>query len=285
MIRRFPALKTAAKLILFAVFICVCAVCYSRSHAVSLPVLMYHHIAEEVLSDMTVSPARFEEQIAALTQDGWNAVTIGQLIDYVDSGTPLTSKSVLITFDDGYTSNLTLAAPILERYGQRAVIFPIGINVGQEYYLHTGEPLLPPRFALEEAITWVESGVLEIQSHTFDLHQLESYGVSGRNGVLPLPDENEAAYRETLVLDGRKQQELFSRYLGTEITALAYPFGFSSEIAEEAFSGLGIRVTFTTSPGANLIHQGQGSSLRQLNRYTITDNVTGKELLRLLNQT
>lgn len=282
---RFPVPKSAAKGVLFGGLLVLLALCLGRSRAVSLPVLMYHHIAKEVPSDMTVSPARFEEHIAALTQDGWHAVTISQLIDYVDGGTPLPDKPVLITFDDGYTSNLELAAPVLEQYGQRAVIFSIGINAGQAYYVHTGAPLLPPRFALEEALPWVESGVVEIQSHTFDLHQLESYGVSGRNGVLPLPGEREEVYREALTLDAQKQRELFSRTLGREVTALAYPFGFSSETAEEVFSGLGVRVTFTTDPGPNRVCRGQPDTLRKLNRYTMTERVTGERLLELLDQT
>ena len=98
---------------------------------------------------------------------------------------------MLITFDDGYTSNLELAAPILERHGLNAVIFVIGINAGQSVYAHSGQPLDPPRFALKDVRPYLESGVLEVESHTFDLHQRADYGYSGREGVLPLAGEPE----------------------------------------------------------------------------------------------
>lgn len=251
---------------------------------VSLPVLMYHHIAEEVPNDMTVSPARFEEQIAALTQDGWHAVSIAQLIDYVDHGTHLPDKPVLITFDDGYTSNVELAAPILERHGQHAVIFVIGLNAGQELYPHTGQPLSPSRFAPEDAIPYLNSGTLELQSHTYDLHQLASYGISGRDGVLPLPDEPEDDYRRTLLLDAQTQQALFSQHLNIKLTALAYPFGFWSELSESVANEAGLRVTLTTQPGSNRIQKHKPETLRLLNRYTITEQTTPRELLWLLAQ-
>ena len=262
--------------------ICTWQICFPSK--VSLPVLMYHHIDREVPSDMTVSPARFEEQIAALTQDGWNSVTIAQLIDYVDHGTPLPSNPILITFDDGYASNLELATPVLEKYGQHGVIFVIGINAGQDTYLHTGQPLTPARFALEDALPYVESGVLELQSHTFDLHQRASYGISGREGVLPLAHEDENAYRQLLFQDTQKQQALFRTHLGTSITALAYPFGFSNSASEQIFTSLGIRATFTTTPGNNTIVKRQPESLHLLSRYTITDRMAAEDILWLLSQ-
>ena len=262
----------------------LCAILAWNSRRVTLPVLMYHHIDSNVPTDMTVSPERFEEQIAALTQNGWHSVTIAQLIDYVDHGTPLPPKPILITFDDGYTSNLELAAPILERYGQHGVVFVIGINAGQERYPHTGQALTPARFALEEAIPYLESGVLELQSHTFDLHQRASYGISGREGALPLSGEGTETYHQALSLDAETQQALFDTHLGTTITALAYPFGFSCPQAEEIFTSLGIRATFTTTPGTNIVYKNKPETLHLLSRCTVTDRMAGEDLLWFLKQ-
>ena len=115
-----------------------------EEYTAQVPVLMYHHISEDVATDMVISPARFEAHMAALKEHGWNSVTIRQLIEFGEQGTPLPDHPVLITFDDGYTSNLELAAPILERHGLNAVIFVIGINAGQSVYAHSGQPLDPP---------------------------------------------------------------------------------------------------------------------------------------------
>ena len=279
-----PVIKfLAAGLLLILLAVCGVLI-FVRTHTVHVPVLMYHHIDRNVGNDMIVSPERLEEQIAALAGDGWHSVSIQQLIDYVDHGTPLPEKPVLITFDDGYTSNLTLAAPILEKYGQRAVIYVIGINAGQEVYAHTGEPLSPPRFALEDAIPYIQSGVVELQSHTFDLHQRSDYAISGRDGVLPIPGESKKVYMAAILEDARQQQELFSEKLGIPITSLAYPFGLCCDESEAVMKDLGIRVTHTTFPGNNPVRQYVPSSLRQLYRHTITDRVTGQELLTLISQ-
>ena len=61
---------------------------------------MYHHISEDVATDMVISPARFEAHMAALKEHGWNSVTIRQLIEFGEQGTPLPDHPVLITFDD-----------------------------------------------------------------------------------------------------------------------------------------------------------------------------------------
>ena len=280
---RFSSGRVRRLLCVLGLALLLCAFLSGRRCGVRLPVLMYHHIGEGT-SDMTVSPERFEEQMAALAENGWHSVTIPQLTAFVDHGVPLPSKPVLITFDDGYASNLEFAAPVLERYGMSAVIFVIGINAGRDTYLHTGEPLLPERFALEDAAVLCDSGVLEIQSHTFDLHQLDRYGISGRNGVLPLPGEPEEDYRRVLAEDFRKEQALFAGHLGTAVTALAYPFGLCCDGAEEVFSGLGVRVTFTTTPGINRIRRNAPETLHRLCRYTITDRMAAGDLLWLLKK-
>jgi len=78
-----------------------------------LPVLMYHHFAQESPYGTIVSFDKFREQMTALRNAGYQAVTIPQIIDYVENETPLPEKPVLITMDDGYTSNLVNAAPVL----------------------------------------------------------------------------------------------------------------------------------------------------------------------------
>lgn len=229
--KRWLPLPVLIPLLLYA----AAAVWTSTRNVSQLPVLMYHHISEDVATDMVISPARFEAHMAALKEHGWNSVTIRQLIEFGEQGTPLPDHPVLITFDDGYTSNLELAAPILERHGLNAVIFVIGINAGQSVYAHSGQPLDPPRFALKDVRPYLESGVLEVESHTFDLHQRADYGYSGREGVLPLAGEPEDAYRQVLAGDCRQARQLFAQELGQQVTALAYPFGLVSQEADRIF--------------------------------------------------
>ena len=176
--KRWLPLPVLIPLLLYA----AAAVWTSTRNVSQLPVLMYHHISEDVATDMVISPARFEAHMAALKEHGWNSVTIRQLIEFGEQGPRSPDHPVLITFDDGYTSNLELAAPhpgapwperrhLCHRDQRRA-----------ERLCPLGPALDPPRFALKDVRPYLESGVLEVESHTFDLHQRADYGYSGREG-------------------------------------------------------------------------------------------------------
>ena len=258
------------------------AMCRTERTECRLAVLMYHHFDQESTMDTVVTAQRFREQMTALKEGGFTAVTLSQLLEYVDGGTPLPDRPVLITMDDGYTSNLTIAAPILEELGLCATVFVIGVNEGEQTYVHTGKPLLPARFSYEEAAAWVEKGVLDLQSHTYDMHQLPSYGVSGRAGVLQMEGEEPETYQAVLGEDMRLFRQRREGRVATDLVALAYPFGYHCQAAEDFFQAEGIAVTFTTQEHINRLRVGDPSSLRLLGRYNVTDRCTGQELVQRL---
>lgn len=272
---------TALLLALALTALGICGI-YRRENTRAVPVLMYHHFAQETTVDTTVTPERFREQMTALRDGGFTAVTVQQLLDYVDHGTPLPKRPVLITMDDGYTSNLTVAAPILEELGLRATVFVIGINEGEVNYVHSGQSLLPLRFSYEEAAPWVEKGVLDLQSHTFDLHQLASYGYSGRDGVLPLPGESQADYAAVLSGDMEAFVQRRSGRVDTPLVALAYPFGYYEAETENILEELGVAVTFTTEEHCSRLERGRRETLRHMGRFNVTDRMTGQALVQLL---
>ena len=242
---------------------------YAESRTCTLPVLMYHHFAQEGNGGTIVSEARFREQMEALKGDGFTAVTLGEVLDYVDNGAPLPEKPVLITMDDGYTSNLEIAAPILEELGFRATVFVIGVNEGRTAYLHDGKELKPPRFSYEEASEWVNKGVLDLQSHTWDMHQLASYGFSGRDGVRALPGEKREDWKQAVTEDLETFREARKGRVATELVALAYPFGYWEEAVDQWLEDAGITLTFTTEEHANRLRAGDRDSLRCLDRKSV----------------
>lgn len=254
-----------------------------ESSTVNLPVLMYHHFNTEASADTVVSGEKFREQMTALKESGYTAVTVAQVLDFVENGTPLPDKPVLITMDDGYTSNLEIAAPILEELGLCATVFVIGINEGETLYVHSGQPLQPARFAYEDAADWVEKGVLDLQSHSMDLHQLESYGYSGRDGMLPLPGESGEDYRRAIQEDADQFRQRRQGRVSTELTALAYPFGYYSQELDGLLAEEGLALTFTTEEHCNRLYPGDFSSLRMMGRYNVTERISGENLVDLLD--
>jgi peptidoglycan/xylan/chitin deacetylase (PgdA/CDA1 family) len=83
---------------------------------------MYHVIAEPPAGapfpGLYVPPAEFAEQMQALEQAGWHAVTLDQVEAYWTRGVSLgTGKPIVISLDNGYQSQYTQALPVLRRLG------------------------------------------------------------------------------------------------------------------------------------------------------------------------
>ncbi len=129
-----------------------------------LPILLYHHVgavpagSDKLRSDLTVSPAAFEEQVAWLRGQGFHAVTLNEVRRYLKGEVSLPENPVVFTFDDGYDDVFQNAVPVLKKYGyvgSFAVItqFP-GIEQGTN------------RYATWEQIRASEKLGMEIVSHT-----------------------------------------------------------------------------------------------------------------------
>jgi len=87
-----------------------------------VPVLMYHVIAAPPAGapfpGLYVEPQLFAEQMQALKQAGWHAVTQDQVEAYWRHGVTLGSgKPIVLSFDNGYQSQYTQALPVLKRLG------------------------------------------------------------------------------------------------------------------------------------------------------------------------
>lgn len=250
-----------------------------------VPVLMYHDVAEAGDPGVTISPERLEEHLQTLTQAGYTPVSLDQLYDYVHRGTQLPEKPVVLTFDDGYLSNYERAFPLLQKYGTPAAIFAIGANVGQtEHYKDTDHPITP-RLSYGQGAEMVESGLVTIQSHTFDMHQWPAFEAGrAREDILRWEGESEEDYVEALSADCRRLREEFLAGFGEDrVYALAYPFGRCDRLAQTVLLANGIEITFTTEAKDNTLVRGLGQSLLELGRYTVGEDTTGEQLLQLVS--
>src|SRR5262245_25936128 len=98
-----------------------------RVYGPRLPVLLYHDVGLTTpLTEnpaLTVHPNAFERHVRCLCRLGYTSISAAQWLAWLEQGTPLPDKPILLTFDDGYKNITKYALPVLERYNFSATIF------------------------------------------------------------------------------------------------------------------------------------------------------------------
>ncbi len=249
-----------------------------------IPILTYHNFAQVGDGYMTMSISKFEAQIAALAKNGYQAIDFDQLIAHVEQGTPLPQKPVIITIDDGYLSNYTLAYPVLKKYNMKATIFVIGSSVGKSQYKDTFHSIVP-HFSYEQAKEMMNSGLISIESHTHDMHQWQAFeGNVARPNVAQLPGETDLAYGMALQADFAKSRQDLANNLGVSTLVLAYPLGKITDAAALAAKAQNFPVTLSTEPMVATVVKGQPQSLYGLPRMAMYDTITPQAMLAKISQ-
>jgi peptidoglycan/xylan/chitin deacetylase (PgdA/CDA1 family) len=205
-------------------------------------VLTYHRVSDEP-DELAVSPVHFSEQMAILRDSDFEIRRLCDALDAPDLGR---SRTVCVTFDDGYRDNLTNALPVLREHGVPATIFlPTAIIDGEERYRWYADP--PAALTWDEVRELQREGLVDFQAHTVT------------HPLLPGIDDDQARIE---IVTGRG---ILEQRLGREVTCLCYPGGRYGEremrLAEEA----GYRLAVTTRPGVN----GPGTPVFALRRTVV----------------
>lgn len=99
-------------------------------------ILGYHRIAlspaEADVYEVCVSPENFAEHLSVLRKYTY-PLSLSELIQQLKNGS-LRSKSIAVTFDDGYADNLYSAKPLLEKYEIPATVFICSGTLGREFW-------------------------------------------------------------------------------------------------------------------------------------------------------
>lgn len=246
--------------------------CETAPETRRVPILMYHDFAPE-----GVSAEVLEEQLRALLDDGYTAVTLLDVLGFAAGEASLPEKPFAVVSDDGYASALDVALPVTRRLGCPLTVAVIGVSFGKDTYKDTGEPM-HPHFGADA----LPAEGLFLISHTFDCHHVElDRAISPetyREGVLRRAGESVEDYGAAMRADFEVMQALLSP-LGGDATILAYPFGLWNEESEAVLRSLGVRMTLTTESGVATVTRGDPSSVYRLPRIAV-DN--GTDVLALV---
>lgn len=224
------------------------------SESVQVPILMYHDVSY-LGQGYSKTPEQFRAQMQELTDAGFHTIFYSQLIDYVEHGTPLPEKPIVISIDDGYQTNYTYVLPILQELNMKAEISLIGDAI---QYANWG-------LSWEQVREMQESDLVSFQSHTQSLHG-DNTASGGRLGVLKIPSESWADYVKTLGDDTQAILDLIERETGIRPQAFTYPRGKWSTLADGVMARFGCKVSVTTKDGVARVTQGDPTSLRLMDR-------------------
>ncbi len=244
-----------------------------------VPVLLYHNIVPDGEEGFTAS--QLEGQLSALRDAGYTAVSFSELEDYVYRGADLPEKSVVITFDDGYASNYELAYPLLKKYGMKATIFVIGVSVGHKQYYKDTLFELTPHFDEAEMLEMSNSGLVSIQSHSYDMHQWAPFesGDRVREDIKRFKGESEEDFVAAVKEDFELSRTKIEAVTGKTVDVLAFPEGIYDELSQWALLDSGVNVTLSCRHGVNTLVKGLPQCLSAMYRIYADGYATGDELL------
>jgi peptidoglycan/xylan/chitin deacetylase (PgdA/CDA1 family) len=229
-----------------------------------LPVLCYHDIHEgDGQKDLSIAISHFNVQLKYLKENGYNTISVMQLLCYWDNGTALPAKPVLLTFDDGYKSMYTLLYPLLQQYDMKATVFIL------PHYVYDEKNGFVNNLTLEQIKTtspqWLEWGI-----HSYDHKNFKKLS----------PGE--------VTADLIKCQEWFTANNIPFVPAFAFPFGsfqknnlFKRIPFFKAVKAAGIKISFRLGNRINFLSNNKPAMLQ---RIDIKGNETIVQLEKYLTK-
>lgn len=215
----------------------------------SLIVLMYHQVSTNpnALGKYVISPKEFESDLEYIEKNGYTIVTVKQIIDYYENNTPLPSKAVLLTFDDGYETLNAYIEPILTEHNASVVVSVIG-KYTDLYSANVARSLSYSHLSWTQIKDMLANNIIELGNHTYELHTCES---GKRTGIQKLDSETSDEYKKLLENDVLAFNDEIEQELGFRPTVFAYPFGCCSSESEEILKEFGFKVILTCEEKVN----------------------------------
>ncbi|HEV7774460.1 MAG TPA: polysaccharide deacetylase family protein [Conexibacter sp.] len=218
-----------------------------------VPILMYHVVSDPFpdspYPDLYVPKAEFADQMHALKDAGYTAVTLQEAWDSWHANGPLPAKPVVVSFDDGYHSHLANALPVLRALGWPGVLNLELKNIRSDY------GLTAPQVRALIAAGW------ELDSHTIDHPDLTTV---------------DAATLQHEVADSRAE---LKRRFGVPVNFFCYPAGRYDDAAIAAVREAGYLAATTTEPG---LAQPDEADRFTLHRVRVNNGVSGATLVAQL---
>lgn len=227
-------------------------------------VLLYHRVTDKLEPNpLLVSTKAFRQQMQYLYNHKYKVIGISELGSELNrsASSPvlnpkvqkrLSSKTVLITFDDGYRGNYLNAYPILKEFAFPATIFlttgMIETDKANPKYKIT--PFVDVDMLSWENIREMAENGIEFGAHTVNHSHLTQISI-------------EEAKREI-----EESKKAVCEFTGLPISAFSYPYGEYNKDIKKLVKEAGFGYAFTVNPGMNR----ENGDLLELRRIVINGN-------------
>ncbi|WP_078612516.1 polysaccharide deacetylase family protein [Streptomyces canus] len=191
-------------------------------------VLMYHAVGTRSAAhdphNLFVPPESLRGQLRALLDRGWTPLTLDA---YLRGDSP--SRSVLLTFDDGYQAFLDEGLPVLRELDVPATVFVLsGLLGGRSGWM----PEMPDEPLVDaDGVRRLVAAGLDVECHGWDHSHLA--------GTDP----------ETLTRNVTDAARALAELTGRTPRAYAYPYGDHDAAARRAVAEAGFEVAFSVHEG------------------------------------
>jgi len=215
-------------------------------------IVLFHRVNDAYPTDPLTYVSRKFEAFARFFGRFFKVVPLTTLLDRLEKGEDI-GGLLAITFDDGYVGNATIAAPILEKYNERACFFVTTNWIESDHVPWWDEE----KNIQTQWMTWDQVRELRARGHDVGSHTLTHPDL----GVVP-PEVGRA---EIAGASARLDSEL-----GEHSGLFAYPFGGRKNMSaqnQSVVNTLGLRCCLSAYGGTVHI----GDDPLRLKRITISD--------------
>ncbi|MEA3118643.1 MAG: poly-beta,6-N-acetyl-D-glucosamine N-deacetylase [Paraburkholderia sp.] len=235
-------------------------------------VLAIHDVRDDLHADVSTiadtcatSTATLNTIFAWLKAKDFHPVSVDQIVASRNGGPRLPPRAVLLTFDDAYKSQYTRGFALLQQYGYPALIgvvtrwtdTPAGESVRISH-----KSVMPPGYFMswDDLREMAQSGLVEIASHTNDLHHGALANPQGNelpaaSAHLYFADlkryETDDEYQARIHLDLQRSVDLIQKNTGVTVRSAVWPYGMYNATLIKTSQALGMAVHFTLDDGPN----------------------------------
>lgn len=227
-------------------------------------VLAYHDVEDDGADQryLSVRTSALNDQIAWLRDNGYQGISVQQILDARQGGKPLPPKAVLLSFDDGYSSFYTRVWPLLKAYNWPALWAPVGswVDTPAGKQVDFGGLMTErQKFATWDMVRELShSPLVEIGAHTWASHfgsQANPQGSSQPAIATRLYDARTGKYETEAQFTGRIDRDVdhITRKLrevtGRAPRAWVWPYGAANGTTLSIARQHGYRLAFTLNNG------------------------------------